>query len=946
MDEDQGDTDVLLNALHHLMAELGAWGGMAHMPVAGNRRPGMRLVASSGLPGAFTRAWETISYSGTAAPSRVVREGSGFVWLPTLDAPEQLLGKPPVTIEPCGLPAGSGIAAVALPGPQGPLGALSLITPPSGEPCPEDRAFMEDVARWAGGRLRLAVPRPEGLSPALLTSSDVPERQARGETRGGAWEWDLDSGVFTVDPAFTTALGINWIGTGLVERWADLIHPDDQPYVVHGAEVAILSHGLFDAEYRMASADGAYVWIRALGQVDPDAEGQAVRLKGTLQDTTEAHAALEPLGRALRHMTDGFLSVGSDWRIEFVNVAAAHLLGSSSSLGGRVLWDLPAIQGVPRLEERCREAVLTGSPTGFDVPGTDSDRWYHVRLVPVPGGLTLYCTDITERRLREAERTDAERTAADRAALVGALTRSLSEALSVHDVVTAVTGCLMPHFGADGLLIVTVDNDRLRVVGSKGYSRAFLDQFDGLPFTVASAHPGAEALLRRSPSFIESPDEYSLRYPQAAAFAAHTGKMAKAFLPLIASGRVGVCVVSYARPHTFSKEERSLLEELSGLIAQALERASLYDAATERARELQRALLPRELPSVAAVAAAARYLPAGHGAEVGGDWYDVIPLSAERVALVVGDVMGHGMAEAATMGRLRTAVRTLSDLELPPDEILGRLNDIVADLGEDSLATCLYGVFDPVDHEFTFVSAGHPSPAIVAPDGTVTFPLIAANPPLGVAAPPFDTTTSKLPDGSLVVLYTDGLVEASNRDIDVGLSHLARTLAAAFHDGRAREPEALCDSVLSALSPASPGPGNDDAVLLIARIRHLAPEAVANWSLPEDPKAAGQARDHVREQLEAWGLEDLTMTTELIVSELVGNVVRHAKGPIRLRLLRSRSLICEVTDGSLTTPHIRHASDTDEGGRGLQLVAAMAHRWGTRYTPHGKCIWAEQPLST
>ncbi|WP_455358290.1 PP2C family protein-serine/threonine phosphatase [Streptomyces sp. SYSU K21746] len=234
--------------------------------------------------------------------------------------------------------------------------------------------------------------------------------------------------------------------------------------------------------------------------------------------------------------------------------------------------------------------------------------------------------------------------------------------LTVHDVVTAVTACMMPRFGADGLLVATVANDRLWVVGSKGYSPAFLDHFHRLPFS--GVNPATEALLRRSASFIESEDEYSLRYPEAAAFAAHTGKKAGAFLPLIASGRVGVCVVSYAQPHAFSQEERTLLEELSGLIAQALERASLYNAATARARELQHALLPGELPSVAAASAAARYLPAGQGAEIGGDWYDVIPLSAERVALVVGDVMGHGMAEAATMGRLRTAVRTLSELEL------------------------------------------------------------------------------------------------------------------------------------------------------------------------------------------------------------------------------------------------------------------------------------------
>ncbi|MFE3556189.1 SpoIIE family protein phosphatase [Streptomyces sp. NPDC059193] len=945
MDDGQGDTSILLAALHHLTAELGALGGMAHLSLAGNRRPGMRLVASSGLPGVFTRAWATISYSGSATPSRVMREDCGVIWSPTVDMPEQLLGKPPASVGPCVLPAGSGIAAVALPGPEGPLGTLSLITPPSGEPSPRDQGFMKDVARWAGGRLRLAAPRPEGLSRALVTDAGPPEPGLTGaEVAGGTWEWDLDSGNFTVDPAFTTLLGIHWPGIDLVEQWGDLIHPDDQPYVVHGAEKAILGHEPYDAEYRIASANGSYVWIRSQGHVELDTKGQPVRLTGTMQDTTEAHAALEPVGRALRHMTDGFLSVGSDWRVEFVNIAAAHLLGSTSRLSGRLLWDLPAIHGVPRLEEQCRQAVLTGSPTGFDAPWTDSDRWYHLRLVPVPGGLTIYCTDITERRLREAERADAARAAADRAGLVGTLTRSLAEALTVRDVVTAVADGLLPHFGADGLLIAMVDNDRMRLVGSKGHSQAFLDAFQGLPF--AGVNPAADALLQRSVSFIESADDYRVRYPESAGFPALEGKMAWAFLPLTASGRVGVCVVSYAHPRTFIQEERALLDELSGLIAQALERASLYDAATRRSRELQHALLPRELSSTVAVTAAARYLPAGHGAEVGGDWYDVIPLSAERVALVVGDVMGHGMAEAATMGRLRTAVRTLSDLELPPDEILGRLNDIVADLGDDSFATCLYGVFDPVRRDYTYASAGHPSPAIVAPDGTVTFPLIAANPPLGVAAPPFETMSADVPDGSLVVLYTDGLVETPTRDLDAGMMQLAQTLNTALRDGHGGEPNAVCDSVMSALTDTTQGPHGDDAVLLVARTRHLAPEAVADWSLLKDPQAAGQARAHVREQLGTWGLDDLTMATELIVSELVGNVVRYAKGPIGLRLLRGGSLICEVSDGSLTTPHIRHSSPMDEGGRGLQLVAAMAHRWGTRYALNGKCIWTEQPLPT
>ncbi|MGK5533768.1 SpoIIE family protein phosphatase, partial [Streptomyces sp. URMC 129] len=221
------------------------------------------------------------------------------------------------------------------------------------------------------------------------------------------------------------------------------------------------------------------------------------------------------------------------------------------------------------------------------------------------------------------------------------------------------------------------------------------------------------------------------------------------------------------------------------------------------------------------------------------------------------------------------------------------------------------------------------------------FPATDPDPPLGVASPPFGTHDIHLPDGSLLVLYTDGLVEVPGQDIDDGMNHLTHTLTTALH--QAAEPETLCDTVTAALLPAD-RPVTDDTALLVVRTHALPREAIARWPLSEDPVAASHARKHIREQLAAWDLEELEMTTELIVSELVGNVIRHATGPVALRLLRSRTLICEVSDGSLTTPHIRHPSVTDEGGRGLQLIAAMTTRWGTRYTDTGKCIWTEQTI--
>jgi hypothetical protein len=544
----------------------------------------------------------------------------------------------------------------------------------------------------------------------------------------------------------------------------------------------------------------------------------------------------------------------------------------------------------------------------------------------------------------------------ERTVRMGELTAALAEAITSTDVVRAVAEHVLPPFGADGLGIYSFDGDRLHVVGLVGYPpeySGYWSQLRGLPLT--SQPVIADVLRTRTPLFIESKAELLRRYPEMAGLTAASPKNSWAFLPLIASGRaMGCCDVSFGRPHPFTDDERTLLTALSGLVAQALERARLYDAEHQRAQGLQRDLLPRALPRLPMVRAAARYLPAGRGDAVGGDWYDLIPLSADQVALVIGDVMGHGITEAATMGRLRTAVRTLADLEMPPDELLSHLNDLVSDLGADFYATCLYAVFDPVTRTCTLSLAGHPPPVIVHPDGTVQSLELSVDPPLGAAVPPFETHELHLPQESLLVFYTDGLVESATRDAEQGLTQLCRTLAQATartphfgtggRDDDVRNLEALCDTVVSALLPDR-AQTDDDAAVLIAHTRSTAAGDVVSCILPENPRAAGQAREYVRRQLADWGLDDLVTTTELLASELVGNVIRHAEGPIRLRLLRSRSLTCEVYDGSLSTPRIRHAAYTDEDGRGLQLVAALSRRWGARYLHDGKCIWTEQDRS-
>ncbi|MFJ9694613.1 SpoIIE family protein phosphatase [Kitasatospora sp. NPDC101183] len=397
------------------------------------------------------------------------------------------------------------------------------------------------------------------------------------------------------------------------------------------------------------------------------------------------------------------------------------------------------------------------------------------------------------------------------------------------------------------------------------------------------------------------------------------------------------------RAEPFEPEDLALAEELVAHAAVCVDNARRFTREHEMAVTLQHSLLPRSLPEQDALDVAYRYLPARAG--VGGDWFDVIPLPGARVALVVGDVVGHGLHAAATMGRLRTAIHNFSTLDLPPDELLAHLDELVSRIdreeaaGEDSGpagATCLYAIYDPVSRRCAMASAGHPAPAVVDPQGRVEFAPVPTGPPLGMADLPFEAVELELAEGSRLVLFTDGLVADRTREVGAGLERLRTALA-----GPARSPEQTCADLLGALLPAEP---QDDIALLVARTRVLAPDRVAQWEVPSDPAAVREVRAAVARQLEGWGLEEAAFVTELILSELVTNAIRYGSGPIRVRLLRDRALICEVSDGSSTSPHLRYAANEDEGGRGLFLVAQFADRWGTRYTATGKVIWTEQPL--
>ncbi|MFG2826258.1 SpoIIE family protein phosphatase [Streptomyces sp. NPDC048434] len=448
-------------------------------------------------------------------------------------------------------------------------------------------------------------------------------------------------------------------------------------------------------------------------------------------------------------------------------------------------------------------------------------------------------------------------------------------------------------------------------------------------------------------------------------------------VPLQARGVV-LGLANFWRTETsggFEEEDLAFAEELTARAAVAIDNARRYTREHTTAVTLQRSLLPQTLPEQSALEVAHRYLPAHAG--VGGDWFDVISLPGARVALVVGDVVGHGLHAAATMGRLRTAVHNFSALDLPPDELLNHLDELVTHIDTDEAqaaasgtgaegegegpwpggmdsgsegvpaytgrtgitgATCLYAIYDPSDGRTTLARAGHPGPAVVAPDGTVSFPDMPVSPPLGLGgSEPVETTELTLSEGSRLVLYTDGLIEGRDRDIGSGLELLHTALATAAD----RTPEQICTAVLDTMLPEHP---SDDIALLVARTQLLDPGRVAEWEVPSDPAAVGRIRSACLHTLESWGLAALSFTTELILSELITNAIRYGAQPIRVRLLYDRALICEVSDGTSASPHLRRAATTDEGGRGLFLVAQFAQRWGTRYTPNGKVIWTEQSL--
>ncbi|WP_406101479.1 SpoIIE family protein phosphatase [Streptomyces sp. NBC_01003] len=668
-------------------------------------------------------------------------------------------------------------------------------------------------------------------------------------------------------------------------------------------------------------------------------------------DPAELSRMYEHHDAVLHAVKEGVLITSGDGRLLLANDEAKRLLGLPPGAEGRAIADLGL---APHMAE-----LLVTEQVVTDEVHRAGDRLLAVNVRPTalyggPAGNAVTLRDSTELRALAGKAQSAR----ERLQLLYDAGVRIGTTLDVVHTAEELADVTVPRF-AD---VVTVelldgvirggepsgDTTEMRRAAVTGISRKDVFYPVGELIRYAPETPMAlsmsdgRAVLEGD---LRAVDSWRTQDPERARRILEHGVRSLISVPLRARGVV-LGLANFWRMEStgpFEPDDLSTAEELAARAAVAIDNARRFTREHAMAVTLQRSLLPGALPEQSALEVAHRYLPAEAG--VGGDWFDLIPLPGARVALVVGDVVGHGVRAAATMGQLRTAVHNFSSLDLTPDELLSHLDEQVARIDADVAregdgagivgATCLYAIYDAVTGHVTMASSGHPGPAVVRPDGTVTLLDVPVSPPLGLGdGMPMETLELLLPEGSQLVLYTDGLIEGRHRDFDTGIE----LLRAALSNGANRTPQETCTHVLDVVMPERP---DDDVALLVARTRLLDPSRVAEWDVPCDPAAVAPVRSACLRQLDDWGLDGIAFTAELILSELITNAIRYGTQPIKVRMLYDRTLICEISDGSSTAPHLRRAATTDEGGRGLFLVAHYAERWGTRYPPRGKVIWAE-----
>ncbi|WP_079053353.1 SpoIIE family protein phosphatase [Streptomyces phaeochromogenes] len=669
----------------------------------------------------------------------------------------------------------------------------------------------------------------------------------------------------------------------------------------------------------------------------------------------------------------GFLLIDPDLRIRRANERFASVFGGTvEDHRGRTVKDYLSPGEAERVSAILRRVLETGDSVNEllvsgTVPGSSERRHWSINLYRVhsgsgrPIGIAWLGTDITARRAAAREAAQARRDLA----LLNEAGARIGNSLDLETTARELLDVAVPGFcdlaSVDlyqGLLAGDETPPGLADGSAEMRRVAYASAVSDAPFISGPEPVNVGAVHHYA---FNSPFADALRTARPQSVAAEEGGLIQSTLavPMVAHDTV-VGLVQFSRTkgsEPFGERDSSLAVELASRAAVCIDNARLYRREHERALILQRSLLPPGDPEASGLDIACRYLPGNAATEVGGDWFDVIELPGHRTALVIGDVMGRGLRAAVAMGELRTAVRTLALLDLEPAEVLSALDEIArglgtpggvqqstrgarqsrdADLSEVYLATCVYAVYDSVTRRCTFANAGHLPPVIVEPGESALMLDVPPGMPLGVGGEPFEEVEVELPEGALLALYTDGLVESRDHPLDEGLQAFVGALT-----DPSSPLEDVCDHILNTLDTHH---GEDDIALLMARVQGLPAESVGDWTLPREPRSVGRAREYARGQLLSWDLEPLVDTAELLVSELVTNALRYGEGEIRLRLLLDRTLVCEVWDAGLVQPRRRRARDTDEGGRGLQLVGLLSDAWGSRRTPRGKTVWFELPL--
>ncbi|MFJ9841010.1 SpoIIE family protein phosphatase [Kitasatospora sp. NPDC101155] len=837
-----------------------------------------------------------------------------------------------------------------------------------------------------GQRSRPARPFPGGPADAARGLGAPPDGSLLDMLKVANAILDTAGRVVLWSPAAEELLG--WPGELLVGRRIDGLIPDHaQVARIRAAIQDTLHHGRWAGSVELRDRDGLPVTVDARISLLMDGDGTPF-LQANMAETAAVRAVERDLAvrDALFEQSPlGIAILDTDLRYTAVNRTLAELNGvAPEDHVGRTTGETLPERAADEITTIQRQVLATGEPV-IDVtlasPVTTRPGYRSIsysRMTDRSGrvlGISGTVMDVTERYRAVAKVEHARR----RLSLLNEFGSRVGDLLDASRIAQELASSVVPRLTDHSAVILLQAVAHGDDLPRHGHDR----RTSLLQLGTASVQDGpeVEVMLRRGaritfaedsacgrvlrtgvPELLSGADQLDeVTYPgDPKTQAAHDlGVHSMLVVPLRARGIViGLLLVSRAGYREgFDRDDLAFTVELADRAGSSLDNARLYARERTAALTLQRTLLPQQVPQPTGVEVAYRYVPGSSGTEVGGDWFDVIPLPGDRTALVVGDVMGHGLRAAATMGRLRTAVRVLAALDLPPDVLLRHVHELADDLAqgpdEALLATCVYAVFDPGTAMLTVAKAGHIPPVLVVPgEETVEEPTHTGGPlpggagrildlpsgaPLGVGGVPFESVELKIPEGSLLALCTDGLVESRDKDLDVGLGRLITVL---------QEPhasiQAACEAVLDTMEQ---GREPDDVALLLARLGHgQAGTPTAGWTLPAEPTAVSRARRLVRAALAEWGVEDLTDTAELLVSELVTNAVRYASAPIGVRLTLGETLLVEISDPLPDPPRERHAAEADEGGRGLELVHRLALHWGARAEGIGKVVWFELDL--